>query len=133
MPKSKILVLDDSPEILEVLYTFLQSEYEVCTVQTAKMFIARLTSFKPDIIILDVYRTDENDGREICRKIKLNERTKHIPVILMSTNSMELENFEECEADAIIEKPFDLFSFQNLIHTIIGEKQKNPLLNLQPG
>ena len=123
--KTKILILDDYPDLLYILSLFLAEKfYEVCTVTSSGLFKEELIRFKPDLIILDIILKDAETGREICSSIKENEDTAHIPVILMSANHTVLKNYEECKADAILEKPFNLseliFQIETLIIPYIG-------------
>lgn len=123
--KAKILILDDSEDILDVLSIFLASQcIKTCTAKNLELFKTNLIRFKPDLIILDVYIRGQVDGREICKTIKAGNITKHIPVILMSVSKKGLEKFEECEANAIIEKPFDLFELLGLIKSLVNNEEK---------
>ena len=118
--KTKILILDDYPDLLYVLSLFLQQKfYEVRTVISSRLFKEELISFKPDLIILDIILKDAESGREICSSIKENKDTAHIPVILMSASHAALKNYEECKADAVIEKPFNLSELIFQIETLI--------------
>ncbi|MGI8584756.1 MAG: response regulator [Chitinophagaceae bacterium] len=83
------------------------------------MIYTELKNFKPDVIILDVYIKSMGDGREICRSIKSDIETKNIPVILMSADYKELENYKECSADAVIEKPFNLLELTKQIESVV--------------
>ena len=107
--KNKILILDDNPEVLNALSMFLEkASYEVCTVTSSEMLYAELKRFKPNLIVLDVYIKGIDEGRKICKIIKSEVSTSHIPVILMSASSKGLENYKECQADAIMGKPFNI-------------------------
>lgn len=109
LTKTKILIVDDSSDLLKVLKIFLEKKlYQVSIASTKELFTTELRNFKPDVILLDIYMKDIGDGREICKTLKSNIETKEIPVILMSAANKALENYEECNADAIIEKPFSL-------------------------
>ena len=113
------MILDDSPDLLDALRIFLEQEsFVVCTVSTIEFLKTELKRFNPGIIILDVYIHGHADGRAICKIIKSDIKTRHIPVLLMSVSKRELERFEECKADAIIEKPFDLSDLLKKIRTL---------------
>ena len=117
--KIKILILDDSRDLLEALKMFLEDKlYIVCTVYTAKQLTEALFVFKPDLIIIDIYLNGKAEGRDICRIIKSDIETKHIPIILMSASKKALENYEECQADTIIEKPFNLMELVQQIESV---------------
>jgi len=120
----RILVLDDEDDILYLVEAILQMEgHEVRTAKTKSQFLEILNSFQPHLVILDVMIKGD-DGREICREIKAAEH-RHIPVILYSANPKLLENFSECSANYIIEKPFEMKHFidkikEGLSHTSPG-------------
>ncbi len=48
------------------------------------------------------------DGRDICKQIKANEKTKNIPIIMFSANKSMRDVFKECNADDFIGKPFNM-------------------------
>ena len=136
--QTKILILDDYAELLDVLTIFLEGQsFNVCAVGSEELFNAALPRFNPDIIILDVYIKGDCDGRNICKTIKNNSDTGHIPVILMSTSNILLKNYEECKADAAIDKPFDLLLLLEKIKALtnrntgeITTKHRNEIFNL---
>jgi len=51
---------------------------------------------------------DGIDGREICKELKTRNAFKTIPIILMSSNSNKLKDYKKYNADAILEKPFEM-------------------------
>lgn len=117
--KTKILILDDQADLLEALAIFLEYEsFDVCTVVSEELFNTEMKRFKPDVIILDVYVKGNCDGRDICKMIKSNSETRDIPVMLMSTSLELLKNYEEWNADAVINKPFDLLFLLETIKTL---------------
>ena len=67
----------------------------------------RLLCFQPDLILLDVLLSG-SDGRGISKRLKSQEVTKHIPVVLMSAHVKTRAIVAECQADELITKPFDL-------------------------
>jgi len=105
---NKLLILDDSDDLLYAMkYILENNEYIVKILNHAGNISSEIIEFVPDILILDVNLGDEN-GREICKKIKMNPETKDLPVILFSSYPKSLDNYRECLANDIIEKPFDL-------------------------
>ena len=104
---AKILVADDQADLLQLVDTILtMAGHHVVTAKSREEFLSRLSSLKPDVIILDVMIGADN-GRDICREIKAAEH-KHIPVILYSANPELLESYEECAADDVLHKPFEI-------------------------
>ena len=124
--KNKILILDDNPEILNSLSMFLEkASYKVCTVSSSEMLYAELKRFKPNLIVLDVYIKGVDEGRKICKIIKSEVSTSHIPVILMSVSTKGLENYKECQADAIIGKPFNIAMLTAQIKALVVDIGKD--------
>ena len=119
--KPKILIVDDSPELLHALQIFLEKKsYKVLTVTSDKQLITALPVFRPDVIILDVCLNCTLDGRQICKIIKGDNQYKHIPILLMSGAYERLKDFDECKADGIIEKPFNLLLLHDKIEGVLN-------------
>lgn len=116
---SKIVIVDDSPDLLEVLKFFLEEKgYEVETVTRQNDLIPLIKSFSPDLIILDIYLQGE-DGREICKKLRKQEETKYLCILMFSASPKALINYKEYGADGYIEKPFGLNEIVDKIeHTL---------------
>lgn len=105
---SKIVIVDDSRDLLEVLKYFLvEKGYEVKTATKETDLISLVRSFSPDLIILDIYLQEE-DGREICRELRKNEETKYLCILMFSASSNALADYKEYGADGYLEKPFGL-------------------------
>ena len=124
--KNKILILNDNPEVLNSLSMFLEkASYKVCIVTSSEMLYAELKRFKPNLIVLDDYIKGVDEGRKICKIIKSEVSTSHIPVILMSVSSKGLENYKECQADAIIGKPFNIAMLTAQIKALVVDIGKD--------
>ena len=115
-----ILIVDDSPEILEAMEFILHElhGYEVKTATSERSMIEVLKNFTPDVILLDILLSGDN-GREICKELKNNDTTKHIPVILMSASTKLLTNPEECGATDIIAKPFHMIEMTDKVKSVL--------------
>ncbi len=109
--KKKILVVDDAPDILEVVQLILEGEgYDVQTSPNGGCF-KQMKNDLPHLILLDVLLAGE-DGREICQRLKSSEQTKHIPVILFSAHAGGEGTHG---ADAFLAKPFHI---KGLVETV---------------
>jgi DNA-binding response OmpR family regulator len=105
---NKIVLVDDSRDLLEVLKYFLEGKgYEVYAVTGEEDLLPVIKSFSPDLVILDIFLRGE-DGRDICKKLRQQDETKYICVLLFSASSNALANYKEYGADGYIEKPFGL-------------------------
>ncbi|MEJ7823168.1 MAG: response regulator [Chitinophagaceae bacterium] len=117
--KTKVLIVDDSPELLGAVKLFLETKsYEVNTIADPRLLVAQLKHNKPDIAILDIFLNGMGDGREICRSLKSDNETKNIPVILMSSDYKVLEYYKESLADAMIPKPFKIGELIQVIESL---------------
>ncbi len=82
--KDTILVVDDIPNNVSVLFSFLsKAGFKVLVAQEGKRAIHTAEQTKPDLILLDVMMPGI-DGFEVCRILKTNEQTKNIPIIFMT-------------------------------------------------
>jgi len=105
---SKIVIVDDSRDLLEALKFFLEEKgYEVETATREHDLISLVKSFSPDLIILDIYLQGE-DGREICKELRRHEETKYLCILMFSVSTKAHSNYKEYGADGCIEKPFGL-------------------------
>jgi CheY-like chemotaxis protein len=103
----KILVVDDDESILEVVQIVLEGEgYQVQTCLNSECF-QHFDSDQPDLILLDILLSGE-DGRQICKQLKSDEKTAHIPIIMLSAHSDASKVADTSGADDFLEKPFDV-------------------------
>ena|ERR1700749_4842191 len=114
MPK-RILAVDDDLFILDALTEVLKySGYDVeCTPRGEEVF-TKIDEYVPDLILLDVMLAGL-DGREICKKIKADERTRQIPVIMVSATHGINRTVKDFGANDFVAKPFDIFMLLNKI------------------
>jgi DNA-binding response OmpR family regulator len=104
----KILAVDDDVDILDALEVVLTMEdYDVETIAKGEEVYKMVENFQPDLIILDVLLSG-NDGRTICKKLKSDNKTKRIPVIMISAHPSAKESVREVGANAFLAKPFDI-------------------------
>lgn len=102
----KVLILDDCNVFLKILELSLDDkEFIVKTVSQKRELFLSIKSFKPDIIVLDIF-LDKVDGRLIAKEISESSRMKHIPVILMSSNPYALQDYRVFGAQDFIQKSF---------------------------
>ena len=110
-----IYILEDNDEIREILELILVGDdYKVSAFANVSSFLTGLSLQVPDTFILDVMLPDGN-GIDICHKLKKDERTSHIPVVMMSANYNQEALDGLCPAQDFISKPFDIADFSNRI------------------
>lgn len=105
----KILVVDDDPDILDALQFMLEDAgYSMKTTEKGE-YAENLHDSNgglPDVILLDVLLSGK-DGRLICQKLKSQEETRHIPIIMMSAHNNARQSVASVGADDFIAKPFE--------------------------
>lgn len=118
---STALVVEDSMTDMQIISRCLQqSGVNVLTANSGEEALAKLSSSKPDIIILDVVLPGCS-GFEVCREIKDAAATKQIPVVICSTKGGEMDKFWGMKqgADAYLAKPVDQDEFVRTVKKLI--------------
>ena len=102
-----VMVVDDDSNILDFLVKVLGNDYFVISTDSGSQALNLLRNNDPDLVVSDIMMADI-DGIELCRRIKNDISTSHIPVILLTARTGVSSKIEglECGADAYIEKPF---------------------------
>ncbi|SDF77914.1 two-component system, OmpR family, phosphate regulon response regulator PhoB [Mucilaginibacter pineti] len=107
--KNKILVLDDDPDILEIIsYILTDKGYEVVSLSSGEEIFQTIRQFSPDLVLMDVM-LGEMDGRIICNHLKNGKDTAALPVILISaSHNLAASLRQEGAPNDFIAKPFDI-------------------------
>ena len=117
---AKILVVDDDTDILSVMEILLTMKgFEVQVTSKGENTFPKIESFKPDLILLDVLISG-HDGRVICKKLKSNKETSHIPVIMFSAHPGAAASIAEYGANDFIAKPFDVNNLMKKVNAQLG-------------
>lgn len=109
--RRKVLVVDDDPEIVELMVDVLQRDgrFEVKTASSGYDAGVVTQEFKPDIMILDYMLPDVN-GNVVCKTIRQNAEFERMKIILVSgvINQDEIDQLLKVGADCFIKKPFSI-------------------------
>ncbi len=130
MAKGKILVVDDEIYIVHILDFSLGMEgYEVLTALDGEQALEKAKAEKPDLIVLDIMMP-KLDGYETCKRLKADDATKQIPVILLSAKGRNVDQKIgfEVGADDYITKPFSPRKLVERINSVLGQ---NPRQRMQ--
>ncbi len=102
-----LLIIEDNIDITYYLRTCFEEKYHIITAVNGKMGIEKATEELPDMIISDVMMP-EMDGFEVCENLKKDERTNHIPIILLTAKATPEDKLSGLSygADAYLIKPF---------------------------
>ena len=104
---AKIIAVDDSMEDLKLVESVLANNHRVILCQDGTNVEDRVSTEQPDLLLLDVVMPQRN-GYEILRKLKRDEKMKHIPVMVISSkgNPTDIEWGKRQGADAYLVKPY---------------------------
>ncbi|MGD2093541.1 MAG: response regulator [Phycisphaerales bacterium] len=108
MAKANILIVDDEEDIQELVKLNLEREgYGIITCGTGEQALKTATSKLPNLIILDLMLPGI-DGLEVCKKLKNDPKTEHIPIVMLTAKGEEADIVTGLElgADDYITKPF---------------------------
>lgn len=112
----KITIVDDDPAILEVLKIILEDKgYSITLIEDAIDVTERILKEKPDLILLDNLMPGRS-GAEIVKELKFIEKTKLIPIIMISANHDIKKIVKDVGADGFLAKPFDMEELLLLLH-----------------
>jgi signal transduction histidine kinase/DNA-binding response OmpR family regulator len=103
-----ILIVEDNYDVRKYILGILESEYLVVESKNGEEGMIKSFEIIPDLIVSDVMMP-RMDGFEICEKLKLDERTSHIPIILLTAKATNMDKIIgfETGADDYLMKPFD--------------------------
>lgn len=120
MMGKKILIVDDEPDLLRVAcFRLNKSGYEVLSAVNGKEALELAGKELPDLILLDV-RLPLMEGPDVCSCIKKDEKLKHIPVVLFTASTQDINaRVEACGAQGYILKPFSAEELLNKIKEFI--------------
>jgi DNA-binding response OmpR family regulator len=124
MKKFKLIVIDDSHDILELLKYNLSSEgYEVKAFFTAVDALKYVTTENTDLVITD-WMLPEMDGLDLCRNLKHNPSTQEIPVVMLTCKSDEIDVVTALEvgAEEFIPKPVRMKEMLTRVKKILRRK-----------
>jgi two-component system phosphate regulon response regulator PhoB/two-component system alkaline phosphatase synthesis response regulator PhoP len=113
--KKRILIVEKDKGIREVLDYLLTDEgFDVKSFSHLDGIINHIEEYDPQVILFDIVVPGVEDS-DICRLIKTSKTTKHVPVIVLSTNPKVTATIKDVCADEVISKPFDI---EELLETI---------------
>ena len=130
--KPKILVVDDIPENLRLLEAVLVPQgYDVVTAADGTSALAAIETEQPDLILLDVFMP-ELDGYAVCTRLRENEETAVLPVIMITSSvGEEKTRAIEAGADDFIPKPFNHHELLTRVRSLLRIKRYHDTIKRQ--
>jgi len=135
MGKTRLLIVEDDIDIGNILNIYFNGlEYEVDTAVRGSEALERTRQVLPHLIILDIMLPDI-DGYEVCRNLRTNMRTSHIPVIFLTLKDERSDKLQGLElgADDYITKPFDIEELKLRVQGAIRRSERESLTDPRSG
>lgn len=122
MQLKKILVADDDPAIVDSIRMILEVEgYDVDTTVDGET-IYKMEKEYPDVLLLDIWMSGQ-DGRDICRYLKNDPLTLHIPIIMISASRDIEVSAKDAGADDFLAKPFEMDDLISKVEKYATQKE----------
>lgn len=118
-------VVDENHEVLSLLKDILQADFNVFCFDNAQAMLTKLAILHPHVVVAET-TTQDLGGLELCRRLKADSATTHLPVVLISTDFDPQTRTESATvgADAFLTKPFDLEYFLSLVRSLVQQRSQ---------
>jgi len=135
MGKARLLVVEDDIDIGNMLKIYFSGmEFEVDVAVRGSEALEKTKQVLPHLIVLDIMLPDI-DGYEVCRNLRTNMRTSHIPVIFLTQKDERSDKLQGLElgADDYITKPFDIEELKLRVQGAIKRSERESLTDPRSG
>jgi PleD family two-component response regulator len=135
MGKARLLIVEDDLDIATMLRIYFSSlGYDVDLAGRGRDALEKTRHTMPHLIVLDIMLPDI-DGYDVCRSLRMNARTSHIPVIFLTQKDERSDKLQGLElgADNYITKPFDIEELKLYVQNAIARSERESLTDPQSG
>ncbi len=135
MSKHRLLIVEDDFDISNMLRIYFAGQgYDVEVAQRGSDALDKTRQSLPNLIVLDIMLPDV-DGYEVCRQLRTNTRTSHIPVIFLTQKDERSDRLQGLElgADDYITKPFDIEELKLRVQNAIARAERESLTDPRSG
>ena len=129
MKEARILVVDDDKMNVDVLNKMLSKTYEILTAYDGNEALSKAKIANPDLILLDIMMPDI-DGFEVCNRLKDDEKTKNIPIVMVTALKEKTDRIKAIEggADDFLNKPVDMQELHARVKSLLRIKKYHDVL-----
>ncbi len=120
-----LLVVDDNDDIRNFIAENLEDQYKIIQASNGKMALKKVLEENPDLIISDIMMPGM-DGITLCKRLKADEKTSHIPLILLTASSSDTNRLKGLTtgADDYVQKPFNIFVLKARLQNLLTTRQR---------
>ncbi len=118
---AKVLVVDDEPEITDIIQTFLtEAGYAVTVENSAREAVTKARQVRPAVVILDIMMP-ERDGYQICQEMKQDPELSNVPVIFLTGKDRndDMGRSFKSGGDMFIKKPFSCERLLEIVNIVV--------------
>ena len=131
---SKVLIVDDNPQILELLEAYLEPlQLRVRLAADGEAALSAVEREEPDLILLDIMMP-RRSGFEVCRILKDDPRYRDIPIIMVTAlnETADFERARECGGDDFLTKPVNKIELLARVQNLLKLRRLKQSLNRRP-
>ena len=124
----KILVVEDEPDILQLVKLYLEKDgFRVATATTGSVALKQVKAERPDLVVLDLM-LPELDGLEVCKRIRTTAETALLPIIMLTAKAEESDTVIGLElgADDYVTKPFSPKALVARVKALLRRLERKP-------
>lgn len=125
---TRIMVINDTPEILDLFRELLESEgYEVILYSFAPFELAEIERIQPQLIVLDFIIGHANAGWQLLQMLKMRRSTAAIPVVICTAQThfvRQIEGYLATHDIRVVAKPFDIDEFLNTVKLVFTDESR---------
>ncbi len=121
LPESKVLIVDDNPQNVELLQAFLESlPVKIVTAGDGVEALEQVARENPDLILLDIMMP-RMSGFQVCKKLKSDPKTRDIQVLMVTAlNELgDIEQASECGTDDFVSKPINKLELLTRVKSLL--------------
>jgi len=135
MPGTRVLVVDDDPDIIDYFCSFLRDNgYDACSALSSETALEVIDDFHPDIVLIDILMPGKS-GLDLLVRIRRHPRWSDLPLVVITGNDRILR--DECQSylasysdvrgpDAVLAKPVDRDALTSLLEHLNGDNGDHP-------
>jgi len=129
--KALILLVEDDLDLADMLNAYFRVQgYDVHTAAWGEEAVRMSQDAPPDLVMLDI-RLPDIDGYEVCRRLRSNRRTQHLPIIFLTEKRDRVDKLSGLELGVVdyITKPFDIQELKLRVRNVLRRAQQASLSN----
>lgn len=123
--KPLVLIVDDNADLLLMMQQLLKEDYNVITAADGIRGVRLAAKYVPDLVVCDIMMPGI-DGLEVCRKLKEEASTSHVPVLMLTASALDCRRIESyrCGADGFLAKPFNTGVLLSRIRNLLENRRR---------